>query len=71
MDWQFWSYSIWIEVAPSCKTVVTGVPDSVDVDPVQPRAQPEHSPVDPHVASPLCMDQYEENSQILILPVQC
>ena len=58
MDWQFWSYSIWIEVAPSCNTVVTGVTDSVDVDPVQPRTQTKHSAMDPHVACPLGMEKY-------------
>ena len=51
-------------MAPSCKTVVTGVPDSVDVEPVQPSTQPEHSPVDPHVVSPLCMDEYKNLSNL-------
>ena len=49
----FWSYSIWVKVPSSRNTVVAGVADSVDVDAVQARAQPEHPPVDPHMARPL------------------
>ena len=50
LDAEFCSYSIRIEVASSGATIVTGVTDSVDVDPVQACSQTKHPSMDSHMA---------------------
>ena len=76
LDTKFCSHSIRIEVAPSCKTIVTGVTESVDVEPVQAWCEPEHPSMDSHVACPLWqMVRMSEESScnllIMIILVQC